>query len=84
MVPIDKGGHVPSMHEAPTSMFDDSFKGAVKWNICTASKWSAMLQNHDRFWPFSISEHFPARNGSFIATGSRKTSAMKRQQLIPV
>ena len=62
----------------------NSFKGAVKWNFLTASKWSAMLLDHDCFGLFSISEHFPAKNGSLIATESRKTSAMKQQQLIPV
>ena len=67
--------------------WDDQFKtvnGAVKWNFFIASKRSAKLQNHDRFDLFSIFEHFPAKNASFIATGSRKTSAMKQQQLIPV
>ena len=43
-----------------------------------------MLQNHVRFGLLSISEHFPAKNASFIATGSRKTSAMQQQQLLPV
>ena len=52
--------------------------------VFIASKWSAMLQNDDHFGHFFISEHFPAKNVSFIATGSTKTSAMKQQQLIPV
>ena len=61
-----------------------ALKGAVKLNIFIASEWSAMLQNHDLFGAFFISEHFLAKNASFVATGSRKTSAMKQQQLIPV
>ena len=49
-----------------------TLKGAVKLNFFIASKWSTMLQNHNHFCPFSISKHFPAKNASFIATGSRK------------
>ena len=42
-----------------------------------------MLQNHDHFGFFHF-RTFSCKNASFIATGSRKTSAVKQQQLIPV
>ena len=57
--------------------------GTVKCNFLIASKWLTMLQNHAFVGLFLICDRSPAKNRGFIATGSRKTSALK-QQLIPV
>ena len=59
-------------------------KGGVTWNVFIASKWSTMLQSHALISLFLICNRFPAKNRGFIATGSRKTSALKQQQLIPM
>ena len=56
----------------------------VKWYFLIASKWPTMLQNHALIGLFLIFDLFPAQNRGFIATGSRKTSALKQRQLIPV
>ena len=47
------------------------------------SKCSTMLQKHTLMGLFLICEHFPAKTGGFVATGSRKISALKQQQLKP-
>ena len=43
-----------------------------------------MLQDQALFGLFLIFEHFLAKNRGFVATGGRKTSALRQQQLIPV
>ena len=42
-----------------------------------------MLQNHALIGLFLICDRFPAKIGGFIATGSRKTSAVKNNNLYP-
>ena len=41
-------------------------KGAVKGNFFIDSKWSAMLQNHDRFGLFSYPNIFLQKMGVFL------------------
>ena len=49
-----------------------------------AVKWSPMLQNDALIGLFLTCKQIPVENGDFIAIGSRKTSALKQQQLIPM